>query len=100
MAERVASRLRPDRETVRLVADGNRLQQLAAGRVDDVDDPVVAAREPQLFAVDAEMPMSGLPAVGIGHVATTLRGAKAITDTLAFPTPGLPPILEKPRFAT
>src|SRR5438034_5644701 len=61
MAERVASRLRPDRETVRLVADGNRLQQLAAGRVDDVDDPVVAAREPQLFAVDAEIAHVGAP---------------------------------------
>src|SRR5947209_20521189 len=62
-AEGVASRLRPDRETVWLVAHGNRLQQLAGGRVDDVDDPVVAAREPQLFAVDAEVAYVGAPGV-------------------------------------
>ena len=44
--------------------------------------------------------MSGLPAFGIGHVATTVRVVKSITDTLPLPTPGLPPILEKPRLAT
>ena len=44
--------------------------------------------------------MSGLPARGNVHVATTWRVEKSTTDTLPLPTPGLPPICEKPRFVT
>ena len=43
--------------------------------------------------------MSGLPPPGIGHVASTLRDAKSITDTLPLPRGG-PWILLEPRFAT
>src|SRR4030081_1790712 len=53
--ERIAPRLRPHREAVRLVAHGNRLHQLSVRGVDDVNDPVVAAGEPEIFAVEAEV---------------------------------------------
>src|SRR6266545_8378409 len=60
MPQRVASRLRPHGETMRLPADGNALDLPAYG-IDDVDDVVVAAREPELFAVDAHVAHVGAP---------------------------------------
>src|SRR5438876_9159714 len=54
VAQGVASRLRPERETVRLVTDGNGLH-LATRRVDDINDSVVAAGQPELFAIDADV---------------------------------------------
>src|SRR6185436_10868494 len=52
--ERVPPRLRPYGEAVRLAADRDRLD-LARGRVDHVDDVVVAAGEPQGLAVHADV---------------------------------------------
>src|SRR4029450_11283816 len=58
MPERVAPRLRRDREPVRLLADRNLLH--VAGRcIYRVDDVVVAAREPQGFSVGAYVPHVG-----------------------------------------
>src|SRR5678815_1942271 len=61
MAERVAARLRPDREAVRLLADLD-LVDRALRRLDPVDDVVVAAREPQVFAVGADVAHVGAAA--------------------------------------
>src|SRR5882762_6138409 len=45
---------------MRLPTDGNALD-VAACRVEDIDDVVVAAREPELFAVDAHVAHVGAP---------------------------------------
>src|SRR5262249_11025176 len=54
MPERVAPGLRPYGEAVRFVADGDGLD-LTRGRVDDVDDVVVAAGQPQGLTVGADV---------------------------------------------
>src|SRR5262249_36046816 len=63
VAERVAARLRPHGEPVRLLPDGDR-GDLAGAGVEDVDDVVVAAREPELGPVGADVPHVGAPAAG------------------------------------
>src|SRR5262245_7330708 len=55
MPERITAGLRPLREAVRLVSNWNGLDDLARRRVDDVDDAIVAAGEPQMLAVDAQI---------------------------------------------
>src|SRR6266480_5497524 len=54
VTERVASRLRPDGETVGLGFHSNTFDG-SVRRVDDINGVVVAAGEPKLFAVDADI---------------------------------------------
>src|SRR5262249_40385643 len=61
VAQGVAPGLRPYRETVRLLADRNR-DHLARGGVDHVDDVIVAAREPQVLTVGADVAHVGTAA--------------------------------------
>src|SRR3972149_6671354 len=65
VTERVAARLGPDGEPVRLLAhrDG---PDLAWRGVDGVDDVVVTAREPQHLAVGAQVAHVGAAAAGNG----------------------------------
>src|SRR5271166_2428212 len=71
MPERVAPGLRPDGEPVRLAADGNGLDQAVVG-VEGVDDAVIAAREPQPFAVGGE----------VAHVRAAAAGNRPVGDDL------------------
>src|SRR5262249_31821470 len=63
VAERVAPGLRPHREAVRLLADGNG-HHFAGRRVDHVHDVVVAPGEPQTLAVHADVAHVGAAALG------------------------------------
>src|SRR5262245_62019496 len=63
VTERVPAGLRPHGEAVRLLADGNR-GDLAAGRVEDVDDVVVAPGKPEALAVRADVAHVGAPPAG------------------------------------
>src|SRR5207245_4507613 len=49
--DRVAPGLRPDTQAVRLAADRNAMRQLSTAGVEHVDLIVVAAGNPELFAV-------------------------------------------------
>src|ERR1700677_3385602 len=72
MPERVPPRLRPHGQTVRHAADGDRLDR-AVGRVEGVDDAVVAAGQPEPFAVRAD----------VAHVGTAAAGYRPVRDDLA-----------------
>lgn len=65
MAERVSSRLRPDGEAMGLAFHRDAFDFSVVG-VDDVDDIVVTAGEPELFAVDADVSHVGAATVGDG----------------------------------
>src|SRR5450755_195484 len=61
MPQRVAPRLRPDREPVRLAPDLD-LVDRAARRVDAIDDVVEAPGQPQVLAVGADVAHVGAAA--------------------------------------
>ena len=65
MAERVTSRLRPDREAVRFLAHRDALH-LARRRVDCVGDIVEAPGEPEIFPVRAHIAHVGAAAARDG----------------------------------
>src|SRR5258708_39182700 len=74
MPQRIAPRLRPDREAMRHAADGDRLHR-SVRRVDGVDGAVVAGGEPQRLAVSAD----------IAHVRAAAIGDRPVGDD--FPAP-------------
>src|SRR3984893_17146475 len=63
VAERVAARLRPYRQPVRLLAYRNALYR-AVRRIDVVDDVVEPAGQPELFSVHADIAHVGAAAAG------------------------------------
>ena len=80
VAERIAAGLRPDGEAVRLLAHRDLLHG-AGRRVEHVDDVVVAARQPELLAVGADVAHVGAAAAGDrpGHVDLARREVDAPT---------------------
>src|SRR2546425_9493522 len=62
MPERIAPRLRPDAQAMRLATDLDAVREPAGPRVEDVDFAVVAPRQPQLPAVGGHVPHVGTPA--------------------------------------
>ena len=67
MTERVAARLRPDCETVRLLPHGN-LRHLSGRGIEDVDDVVITSGEPELLAIGAD----------VAHVRASATGNRPI----------------------
>ena len=64
--------MRPDGEAVRHAADRDRLHRAVVG-VEGVDDAVVAARQPQIFAVGRD----------VAHVGAAAAGDRPVGDDLA-----------------
>src|ERR1700680_3711307 len=75
MAERIAARLRPDGKPVRFGADGNGFH-VAARDIDRVDDFVIAARQPEIFSISADISHVGAAAAGNGYIAFDFAGGK------------------------
>src|SRR5262249_27549653 len=98
VAKRITSRLRPDRETMRLFPHGDAFH-FACRCVDSIDHVVKASRKPQHLPVGVTFPISELPPRGMGHVTNILWVAKSITETLPLPRGG-PKTLLIPRLAT
>src|ERR1700682_813084 len=72
VTERIASRLRPHAEAVRLAADGDSVRELARRSVEDVHLIVVATRYPQLLSIGGH----------IAHVWTSTAGNRPVGDDL------------------
>ena len=66
MPQRVTAGLGPHGESVRVLAHGNRVQQYAGGRVENVDHVVVAPGKPQGLAVGADIAHVRAAAAGDG----------------------------------
>src|SRR4051812_19211837 len=66
MAERISAWLGPDRETVGLAADGDAVGELARFGVEHINLVVVAAGDPELFSVNADIAHVGTAAARDG----------------------------------
>ena len=82
VSQGVASRQRPDCESVGAGADGDCGDQVTVYGADRVDDPVVAAGEPEHGAVAEMLPMSGLPPPGMTHFVAIRPVGRSMTVML------------------
>src|SRR5437773_4729570 len=99
MAEGVAARLGPDGEAVRSAPHRDPVRQPAAAGVEHVH--LLSKRPDSQSSVPSALtlPMSGLPPLGTGQVATTFRVTGSRTETLPRP-PRAARRVCAPRFVT